>query len=414
MARRSPDDYSNSSDDRSRDLTAQFWGKSPSWRTTGSYRGSRRNGDRTGPVARTRRHGDPTGQIPIVPTASAIEEPLIDPYDFGFDDVGYGPDQGIAGKRVDTQGRTSVPVPSGIGPSQSSRSSSKRIVPDGSRDPVSTLAQRLGLGAVDPLLLRLGAIVMIGVLARAAGDELPARLEQGHGPDRGHLGFVGGAARAGRVGRRWRPRRWRRRRFHRGRGDRRRRVVRSAIVRRSSGRTNDVAARPRSRPSNPQTTVDVGDVTESAAAGISASGSVSDAVEAVQSTQVMVSTAGAAKADEPANPAPTACQLPYTVGAGDYWIRIADAADVYVEQSCCGRTWHRLPRRSIPGDDICLPEGATLPSPPTVTTAARAATAPSTSPRPPPRRRPRHRPPRPRRRPPCPSRPQLRGRRSRR
>ncbi len=164
MARRSPDDYSNSSDDRSRDLTAQFWGKSPSWRTTGTYRGSRRNGDRTGPVARTRRHGDRTGQIPIVPADPVVEEPLIDPYDFGFDDVGYGPDQGIAGKRVDTRDRTSVPRPSGISPRPSSRSSSKSIVPGGSRDPVSTLAQRLGLGAVDPLLLRLGAIVMIGVL----------------------------------------------------------------------------------------------------------------------------------------------------------------------------------------------------------------------------------------------------------
>ena len=109
MARRSPDEYSNSSDDRSRDLTAQFWGSSPSWRTTRTYRGSRRNGDRTGPVARTRRHGDPTGQIPIVPAAPAVEEPLIDPYDFGFDDVGYGPDQGIAGKRIDTSRPNDAP-----------------------------------------------------------------------------------------------------------------------------------------------------------------------------------------------------------------------------------------------------------------------------------------------------------------
>src|SRR4026208_901555 len=106
MARRSPDDYSNSSDDGSRGLTAQFWGKSPSWRTTGTSRGSRRNGDRPGPVARTRRHGDPTGQIPIVPAVPAVEEPLIDPYDFGFDDVGYGPDPAIARRRLDNWSRT--------------------------------------------------------------------------------------------------------------------------------------------------------------------------------------------------------------------------------------------------------------------------------------------------------------------
>ena len=30
----------------------------------------------------------------------------------------------------------------------------------------------------------------------------------------------------------------------------------------------------------------------------------------------------------PANTVPPVCQLPYTVGAGDYWIRIADAADI--------------------------------------------------------------------------------------
>ena len=77
------------------------------------------------------------------------------------------------------------------------------------------------------------------------------------------------------------------------------------------------------------------------------------------------------------------CQLPYTVGAGDYWIRIADAAGV---------TLGKLLRANLatiatpiyPGDDICLPDGATLPAPPTAatTTTAPPATAPSTAPPP--------------------------------
>ena len=131
----------------------------------------------------------------------------------------------------------------------------------------------------------------------------------------------------------------------------------------------------------PETTVDVGDVTESAAAGVSASDSASDAVAAVQSTQVMVSTAGAAEAAEPANPAPIACQLPYTVGAGDYWIRIADAANVSLGKLLRANL-ASVATPIYPGDDICLPGGATVPAPPTVTTAAPAATAPSTSPPP--------------------------------
>ena len=49
--------------------------------------------------------------------------------------------------------------------------------------------------------------------------------------------------------------------------------------------------------------------------------------------------------------------------------------------SCCGRTLATVATPIYPGDDICLPEGATLPAPPTAPTAAPTTTPPpSTSP----------------------------------
>ena len=373
MARRSPDEYSNSADDRSRDLTAQFWGSSPSWRTTRTYRGSRRNGDRTGPVARTRRHGDPTGQTPIVPAAPAVEEPLIDPYDFGFDDVGYGPDQGIAGKRSDSRDRTTLPVPLTDRPEPVEHIELDEHPAGGSRDPVTGLAQRLGLGAVDPLLLRLGVIVMIGVLLvplamsfRPDSNKDSVRTEVTSGasvelPEPDESAIVADAPAVGVSG-----------------SDLAAATAADASPAEQS--SEGTPAAPTTSPSvaavvteRPDTTT--GDVTESAGQ----SDSVSDVVESVQSTQAVLSSAGAAEAVAPANTVPPVCQLPYTVGAGDYWIRIADAAGVTLGKLLRANS-ATVATPVYPGDDICLPEGATLPVPPTAPTAAPTTPSPSTSP----------------------------------
>ena len=300
MARRSPDDYSNSSDDRSRDLTAQFWGKSPSWRTTGTYRRvTSQRRPHWSSCTRTRRHGDPTGQIPVVPAVPEVEEPLIDPYDFGFDDVGYGPDQGIAGKRTDGRGPTNFAGSSRNQPQRVEQIELEEHRAGGSRDPVSTLAQRLGLGAVDPLLLRLGVIVMIGVLLvplamslRPASNKASVRTEIVSDPTV-HLIAPGESA----VGE------------NTPEGD----VVGSAVAATpaadaaSAVQSSDATA---SAPStsvaaaNPDT-AGVGDVTESAgdAASNTASAAASNSVEAVQPTQAMTSTgSGTAAAVESATP----------------------------------------------------------------------------------------------------------------
>ncbi len=78
---------------------------------------------------------------------------------------------------------------------------------------------------------------------------------------------------------------------------------------------------------------------------------------------------------EPANRVAPVCHLSYTVGPGDYWIRIADAADTTLAKLLQANLATVL-TPLYPGDDICLPEGATLPAPPTATTAAPPATTP--------------------------------------
>jgi hypothetical protein len=375
MARRSHHDSSNSSDPRTADITAQFWGSSPSWNTTGSVRRVRRNGDRNGPVARTRKHGDRTGQIPVAARVP-VEEPLIDPYDFGFDDVGYGPDP-IAGRRLDNWNRASVDARVEEPPEFVEQIELEVRRTHGPGDPVSTLAGRLGLGAVDPLLLRLGAIVMIGVLLvpvamglrgdsrsdsvrtevaaalsteAVASDVVPA-VEEVPAPT-----AVGGA------------------------GD-------SVDLESTAAQVSD---EPAATPSTAPDPVDLSggqaeqdEPVVNTGAGAADEPADDPELDVAETGQAPPATAQAvteaADADVPANRVAPVCQLSYTVAAGDYWIRIADAA---------GTTLAKLLQANLatiatplyPGDDICLPEGATLPSAPTSSTAPPATTAaPTTS-----------------------------------
>jgi hypothetical protein len=371
MARRSHDEYSNSSDERSRDLTAQFWGSSPGWRTTGSVRRVGRNGDRSGPVARTRTHGDRTGQVPLV-AAVPVEEPLIDPYDFGFDDVGYGPDPGVAGRRLDNWRRTSADTVAHESPEAIELIELEERRPGRPSDPITALAERLGLGAVDPLLRRLGVIVMIGVLS------VPLAMSLRPDPSTGSVTtdvtamastelITSGEAPAVDE-------------------------VAQTLVADSEDPSADLQSSPvqpsaeltaapstspaavdvaTSQPAQTATTVSVGDATESAE---DSELDVAETVEAPRATSQP--TSEAADADEPANRVAPICALSYTVGAGDYWIRIADAADTTLAKLLQANLATVL-TPLYPGDDICLPEGATLPAPPTASTAAPPATAPT-------------------------------------
>jgi hypothetical protein len=81
---------------------------------------------------------------------------------------------------------------------------------------------------------------------------------------------------------------------------------------------------------------------------------------------------------EPADRVAPDCSLKYEAGQGDSWYRIADAAGVtphaLMDQNLAG-----LETPIFPGDEICLPEGATVPAKPVVTTAPPAPTAPPTT-----------------------------------
>lgn len=87
-----------------------------------------------------------------------------------------------------------------------------------------------------------------------------------------------------------------------------------------------------------------------------------------------------------AQPAATAaavapCGADYELAAGDYWIRIADAADVRLADLLAvnGATIDTV---LVPGRSICLPAGARTPAPPTTATAASTTAAPTTTARP--------------------------------
>jgi hypothetical protein len=90
----------------------------------------------------------------------------------------------------------------------------------------------------------------------------------------------------------------------------------------------------------------------------------------------------AAAANAPADRVERICAIDYEVVAGDFWIRLADAAEVaLVELFEANGASSSTP--IYPGTSICLPAGATTPAPPTTTAApapAPATTAPATIP----------------------------------
>ena len=74
------------------------------------------------------------------------------------------------------------------------------------------------------------------------------------------------------------------------------------------------------------------------------------------------------------------CAMEYDIEFGDYWIRIADAADVELDDLLAANgASHETPL--YVGDDICLPEGAATPAPPPppTTQAPETTLAPETT-----------------------------------
>jgi LysM repeat protein len=76
------------------------------------------------------------------------------------------------------------------------------------------------------------------------------------------------------------------------------------------------------------------------------------------------------------------CALTYVVAAGDYWIRIAEGAGIPLAQ-LLEHNLATVDTPLYPGREVCLPAGATMPSPPppppTVPPSTAAPTAPPTT-----------------------------------
>jgi LysM repeat protein len=92
---------------------------------------------------------------------------------------------------------------------------------------------------------------------------------------------------------------------------------------------------------------------------------------------------------EPASTTPASttppCGSRYELAAGDYWIRIADAAGVSLA-AVLAVNEASIDTVLVPGRSICLPAGAATPAPPPTATPAPAATTPTPAATAPPRR----------------------------
>ena len=117
-------------------------------------------------------------------------------------------------------------------------------------------------------------------------------------------------------------------------------------------------------------------------------------VEATTPVSASAATASLEAAPEPATTAPAttapavtapavtapACGKQYELAAGDYWIRIADAADVSLAD-LLAVNGSSVDTMLVPGRSICLPAGASTPSPPPTAPppTATATTVPATT-----------------------------------
>lgn len=358
-------------DGESHDLTQQFWGASKAW-VSGEQSATRRSprssnsprrddtsslqairdgfaafrprtsASASGAIRRQRQHGAPAPARHEVARHDVAQSGLV--RSVGRREATLGE---LAAGDADLGGWL-VDEPDAL-------ASSPRLEPelDVPLTPVRPLADRLGLGAVDPLLLRAGALVMAMILLVPVllslrpdrGDSLPGDVVE--------VPVSAGAASVdGRV------------------------------------EAEPVMAQP--TPQSVDTAVavpsDDGGVTtapsmfgsDDAAGAVSTDTSVDGTVATPSgSTPVEV-----AVVDVVADRVVPACPQTYTAAPGDSWYRIADEAGVPPNQLLVenGATTETV---ILPGDDICLPAGATMPAPPTTTatpnTAAPATTAPSTT-----------------------------------
>ena len=220
----------------------------------------------------------------------------------------------------------------------------------------SSLSERIGVGGVDPLLLRMGMLILVGLLLvplalalRPATQDVieGAPMVASLSPTVDH-GFnsAGGEVTA-------------------------------------SNPTAPASTAAGLGPSSPAGTTAPTAGTESVSDPTD--GVASSAVSAVAATAAVAESAsnsidGAAGVSAVAEREVPACPSTYAAGPGDSWYRIAAAADI-TPSALFAENGANADTVIFPGDQICLPAGATMPSPPPTTPATTApGTAPTTEP----------------------------------
>jgi LysM repeat protein len=121
------------------------------------------------------------------------------------------------------------------------------------------------------------------------------------------------------------------------------------------------------------------DATVQAAAPAAPAAAVADTGDEAASEPVV---AAALEADVPATAPPVTeppCGNDYELAAGDYWIRIADAADVELADLLAVND-ASVDTVLVPGRSICLPVGASTPAPPTTSAPRAGETTATTAP----------------------------------
>lgn len=365
--------------DEAADITQEFWGTTRGWvprhpddggDDTAGTRRTRRGGisglrarqsDRTAPrVGRTRQHGVVRPGDAPPPPQSARDElangwPLDD---WSSDDWAtahayhahdHDHDRGFVDEYDD-------------GGLDEQRPAAREVPLTPSRQ-VAPLAERLGVGAVDPLLLRLGVMVLIGVLMAP----LALALRSDDGGDAIRTSPVVAAAYGSPV----------------------------AGAPQTAGTPETVATEPAVTDvtSTDDVAASTADVVETAAptASTEAPAAPSTAPEAAATTSTEAPVTIAADQDTAESVAPAvateeadrvvpACPQQYEASPGDSWYRIAEAAGVspgelFTENGANAQTV------ILPGDSICLPTDATMPAPlAPPTTQPPATTVPATTP----------------------------------
>ena len=319
------------------DLSNAFWGATRAWSDTGDVPSVRRGRAVTDSVPRVRRRSsDRTGPVQRTRTHRVIDHGVIDRVDVADDDGG-------------------VDVP----------------LADTSRDDLapSGVMHRLGLGRVDPLVVRIGVIVVIAVLLvpialalRATAPEPSVTTDD--------VPAAGAAVSPSGVAEMPTPQ---------GAG-----LSAPVVPGVAPAEAPATVIDPSTLSPAPVINPEFGSATAPVSAGTS--GTAAGATDAEALTESAPSTGAvsqSADVDEPAARVARSCAQRYTIVFGDSWFGLADRTAVALDELL------RLNGATVetplyPGTDVCLPARASVPpasataSPEPAATATTAPATPST------------------------------------